>query len=397
MKSVTSIVEELYKALENNDLQAGLERSVTNSRPTVARVLSSYPYLEELAEKVRKIKDFVLADMEFYIDLTMKSIERTKAVPHFAKTKEEALKIAEELVGSEKVVVKAKSMVTEEIGVREHLIKLGNEVWETDLGELLVQIEKGKPMHVIVPSVHITEVRAGELLSNLGFKGQAKIKEMLEFVKSFLREKFIKADVGISGANSIAADSGAFVLVENEGNIRNTTNLPKLHISFVGVEKIMPTLQDALLQALVQAGYTGSFPPTYVSVIAGPSSTADIEYKKMYGVHGPKEVHVVLYDGGRLNALKDGVFADQLHCIRCGRCQIECPVWQAAGNIWGGRTYGGPMGVIWTAITQGIDEAAPYAVFCLNCGRCKEVCPESIDIPEMMRELKKHYQEAVGI
>ena len=389
------MVDGLYSALEDADLQSGLKRSVSNSIPLVERALSSYPYLVELSERVRKVKEDVLADLEYYIDLVMKGVKRGRAIPHFIRTREDALGLVKDLVGSGKVVVKAKSMVTEEIGLREFLLNLGNEVWETDLGELLVQLEGGKPMHVIVPSIHITEARAAELLSKVGFKGKAKAEEMLGFVRSFLREKFVRADVGISGANSIAADSGALVLVENEGNIRNSTNLPGLHISFVGVEKIMPTLQDALSQALVQAGYAGSFPPTYISVIAGPSSTGDIEYKKLYGVHGPKEVHVILYDGGRLEALREGSLAEQLRCIRCGRCQIECPIWRATGNIWGGRTYGGPMGIIWTAITQGVDVAAPFSFFCLGCGRCRDVCPMDIDVPRMMRELRKLLQRSI--
>lgn len=395
LKGPSSVADELYKALEDADLQSGLRRSVSNSIPLVKRALSNYPYLIELSERVRKVKDHILADLEYYIDLVIKNIERNRAIPHFAKTKEDALKLVKELVGTNKVVVKAKSMVTEEIGLREFLLSLRNDVWETDLGELLVQLEEGRPMHVIAPSIHITETRAAKLLSKVGFKGEARAEEMLEFIRSFLRKKFIEADVGISGANSIAADSGALVLVENEGNIRNSTNLPRLYISFIGVEKIMPTLQDALSQALVQAGYTGSFPPTYISVITGPSSTGDIEYKKLYGVHGPKEMHVVLYDGGRLEALKRGLFAEQLRCVRCGRCQIECPIWQAAGNIWGGRTYGGPMGVIWTAITQGVSVAAPYSFFCLGCGRCREVCPMDIDIPRMMWELRKIFQRSI--
>jgi L-lactate dehydrogenase complex protein LldG len=388
--SVQKVAERLLKALDDEALQLGLKRSVMNASPLVFKVLKEHPSLTDIAQRVRKVKDEVLENLEYYIDKTMKSIERAKADPYFVKTKDEARKLVGELVGEGKLVVKGKSMVSEEIGLRDYLIGKGNEVWETDLGELLVQLAESKPMHVIVPSIHITQERAAELLEKIGFAGGkgASPEQLLEFVRRFLRDRFVKADVGISGGNSVAADTGALVLVENEGNIRSSTNLPDIHIAIVGVEKIMPTYIDAISQALVQAAYVGIYPPTYISVIASPSSTGDIEFKKLYGVHGPGKLHVILYDGGRLKAREEGALLDQLHCIRCGRCQVECPVWQLAGSIWGGKVYGGPMGIVWTAITEGPEIAAPLAIFCLNCGRCKEVCPMNIEIPGMIRYLK---------
>ena len=394
MRSAREVAEVLLKALEDKDLQAGLDRSILNSIPLIKGTLKRNPYIEDLAKRVKKAKDEVLGNIEYYIDKTMDNIRRFKGVAHFAKTREEVYKILDEVVGSEKIVVKAKSMVTEELKVREYLIERGNEVWETDLGELLVQLDKSKPMHTIVPSIHITKERSAQLLRGLGFNGGVEeVREMIEFVRRFLRERFVKAHVGISGANSVDANSGAVILVENEGNIRHVTNLPDIHVSIAGVEKIMPSYIDAICQAMVQAANIGTYPPTYLSAITGPSSTADIEFIRLYGVHGPKELHIILYDGGRIKVLKEGIFADQLHCIRCGRCQLECPIWQLAGNMWGGEVYGGPMGVIWTAITEGVEKAAPLALFCLNCGKCKEVCPMDIDIPNMMSELKRYYHD----
>ncbi len=153
----------------------------------------------------------------------------------------------------------------------------------------------------------------------------------------------------------------------------------------------MPTFEDAVHQVMVQSGYAGLYPPTYVNVISGPSSTADIEYHRVYGVHGAKEVHVILFNGGRLKALNNPILKEQLRCIRCGRCQIVCPIWDLSGNIWGGRVYGGPMGIGWTAITENIETAMPLSWFCLLCGACKEACPVKIDIPKIVRFLRKQY------
>ena len=273
---------------------------------------------------MKKAREKVIENLEYYIDKTLKSIEMSKGTPYYARNKDEALKILRDIIGSGKVIVKSKSMVTEEIGVREYLEKLGNEVWETDLGELLVQIANEKPMHPIIPAIHIPRERAVELLKKVGLKLKPNdpIELIVSKVREFLREKFAKADIGISGANVMAADTGAIVLVENEGNIRNSTNLPLTHIAIVGVEKIVATYYEAVLQSMVQSAYAGIYPPTYLSVITGPSSTADIEGYRVYGVHGPKQLHVILYDGGRVAAFRKEPLNKQLLCIKLSLIHI---------------------------------------------------------------------------
>ncbi len=389
------VLSAIFPALDNKDLRIGLERSVKNLAPASIRALNTWPYLVELAEYVRKVKEEVLQNIDYYIDKTMKSVERCAGHAYLARTSDEVKKIVDDIIGDEKkLIVKAKSMVTEEIQLREHLIAKGHEVYETDLGELLIQLSGGKPMHAIAPAIHIPREEAARLLKKIDpdIREDMSIEELTARVRLFLREKFVKADVGISGANSIAADTGAVFLISNEGNIRNSTNLPPVLISITGVEKIMPTIKDAFFQALVQSGYAGLYPPTYLSVVAGPSSTADIEYHRVYGVHGAKEMHVILYDGGRMNALRDEYLWEQLLCLRCGRCQAECPIWDLVGNTWGGRVYGGPMGIGWTAIVEGIDAAAPLAMLCLGCGKCREVCPSKIDMPSIIRYIKSKFR-----
>jgi len=384
--------EEIHRALYMKSLRKGLSRSVNRLVPAPYRILDRWRYLLGYTEEIREAKEKVLNDIDYYIDATMKMVEETKGHAYYAKTKDEAVKLVKDLVGKDKLIVKSKSMVTEELGLREELDR-DNTVFETDLGELLIQFSRDKPMHTTAPAIHITREKAIMLLKRHGVKVRDNMSttEIVGMVRLFLREKFVKADAGISGANSIAADTGSIFLVSNEGNIRNTTSLPPIHIAITGVEKIMPTMELAFKQAVTQAAYAGLYPPTYVSVISGPSSTADIEFERVYGVHGPKEVHVILYDGGRVEALKDEVISEQLYCIRCGRCQAECPIWQLVGNTWGGRVYGGPMGMGWTAIIEGIEKASSLSHFCLLCGKCREVCPMKIDMPRIIRYLKMYY------
>ncbi|MFN4046437.1 MAG: LUD domain-containing protein, partial [Acidilobaceae archaeon] len=324
------------------------------------------------------------------IEKTMESLERAAAKPYYAETADEARTIIGKIVGSGKRIVMAKSMAASEIGLRSYLESLGNEVWETDLGEFLIQLEGSKPMHTIAPAVHMTREKASALVAEK-VKAQVSrgsVEETVSAVRRFLRDKITTADVGISGANALAADTGAIVLVENESNIRLVTSAPPIHVAVVPVDKIVPTLIDAFKVAVVQAAYAGLYPPTYINIIAGPSSTADIEQVRVYGAQGPREVHVILLDNGRVKASRDPILKEQLYCIRCGRCQFECPIWVHTANTWGSPTYGGPMGIVWTAITLDMVEAGKLAYLCLECGRCDEACPVNINISKELRHLK---------
>lgn len=390
MTSAESVARELLRALEDRDLQVGLSRSVATATASIRSTLSAYPHVVELAKEVRRKKDEVIENLEYYVDLAMKNVEKRGGHAYFAKTKAEAAKIVGDIVGQGKLVVKAKSMVTEEIGLREYLQERGNEVWETDLGELLIQISGDRPMHLLGPALHMSKERIARLLRQVGLEAREDMKheELVALARRFLRDKFVRADVGISGANSMAADTAAIVLVENEGNIRHTTNLPPVHVAVVAIDKLMPTYADAINQVIVQSAYAGLYPPVYLSVISGPSATGDIEYHVVRGAHGPKELHVILYDGGRMQARKHPLLRESLRCIRCARCQVECPVWDVVAGVWGSGPYGGPTGLNWVAIVEGEEAAAPLAVFCLLCGRCKEVCPMEIDHPRVLRYLK---------
>ena len=389
----------LLRALDNADLQEALHQYVPGSEERVREFLARRPDIKELAREVKSIKEYSIAHLDELIDQAMESLKSVGAVPHYASDSGEARDLVLRLVGKGKLVVMSKSMTAEEVGLREHLEAAGNEVWETDLGQLLVQLEGGRPMHSIAPAIHMTVRRVAELLRGLGLdvSDSDTPQQMVAKVREFLRSKFISADVGISGGNVLAAREGALLLVENEGNIRMVTNLPRLHVALVGVEKIVPTVLDAFKVILVQAAFAGLYPPTYVSLIAGPSSTGDIGHRRVYGAHGPPEVHVVLIDNGRRKAVGDLVLREQLRCIRCGYCQFVCPVWGQTANNWGGLTYGGPMGVGWTAITEGLEAGEAVSMMCLGCGRCDVACPVEIPLSSIIQDLKNRFVSSLGL
>jgi len=392
------IVARAFEASEDRELRRLFGKVIPSVSEKVYAILKRYPYIERIAEEVSRIKRYSIENMESLLRQAMESVERVGGRGYYARTPEEARKIIGEIVGRGKVVIKGKSMITEEIGLNSYLKSLGNEVWETDLGMLIIQAGGERPSHPVIPALHLAKERVVRFLkkgAGVDVEEANSIGEIVKMVRSFMRDKFVRADVGITGANAFAADTGATVTVENESNNRLTSALPEKHIVVASVDKIVPTLEDAVKVAMVQAAFAGLYPPTYINIIAGPSSTADIEYERVYGAHGPREYHVVFVDNHRLAASKDPLLSDMLRCIRCGRCVVECPVYQAVGPIWGHGAYNGPMGVVWLYITEGIEVAGPLSMLCVHAGNCREVCPLHIDIPNIMQRIKAEYVRRV--
>jgi len=212
---------------------------------------------------------------------------------------------------------------------------------------------------------------------------------MVATARKLLREKYFQADIGMSGANVVAADSGTLFLIENEGNVRLSTGAPPIHIALVGIEKIVPTLGEAYKVAEVTWRYASYPVPSYVSLVSSPSKTGDIEKVTTYGAHGPKELHVVFIDDGRTKLAKHPVLGQALYCLRCGGCLYECPVFAVTTGYFGDKYFAG-IGAVWAAmISQNVEKAAAVAYTCLTCGRCKIRCPMEIDGPEMVVALRK--------
>jgi L-lactate dehydrogenase complex protein LldG len=365
-----------------------IERALENNIPKVDSILEKYPYLVTMADEIREAKMKVIGNLESYVRMTMESIESTGGKAYLAKSVADAQNILNKIVGTGKKIVMAKSNVAHEIDTINTLEKSGNSVSETDLGAYLIQLSRDESSHIVFPSLHMTREEIGSMLhKELGLQLSEKstTEEIVAAVRQHLRIKYIEADIGISGANAISADTGSVVLVENEGNIRIDTVFPPTHIIITGIDKIVPTLNDAMKEAMVQSAYAGLYPPTYVNVTSGPSSTADIELRRVSPATGPKEVHVILLDNGRMEASLDESMKEALLCIKCGRCYFSCPVYRVLGKDWGKQPYGGPTGAMWTAI---VNKDYVTAEYCTHSGGCREVCPMKINIPKVLEYIK---------
>jgi L-lactate dehydrogenase complex protein LldG len=391
-----SYKKEIMDAAHNDRLRLALSRAVKSFRANVKNALAKFPHTVALADEVLKIKEKAIPDMEKLTRQAIDSLEENKGKGYIARTAEEALEIIGNLVGTKKLIVKGKSMTGEEIGLREHLEKIGNEVYETDLGEFIIQKLGDKPMHITSPSIHVPREDVARLFSRV--MGQeiapdAEIADMVALAREYLRDKFFRADIGISGANAVAAETGTLFIIENEGNIRLSTSAPPVHIALVGMEKLVPSLSDAFKVSEVTWRYANYTVPSYVSLVSGPSKTGDIEKVTTYGAHGPRELHVIFLDAGRTRLAKYPRLRQALYCLRCGGCLYECPVFAVTAGHFGDKYFAG-LGAVWAAIVnEDKEKAASLAYTCLTCGRCRQRCPVKIDVPEMVIELRKMLAE----
>jgi iron-sulfur cluster protein len=383
--------KEVMDAVHNDRIRLALSRAIKSYRGNINEAMRRFPHTIKMAEEVKAIKEQAIGDMENLTRKACESIEYNKGKAYVARTVDEALGIVDQLVGSGKLIVKGKSMTGEEIELREYLEHRGNEVFETDLGEFIIQKLGSRPMHILSPAIHVPKEDVAELFSKLtGEKLPSDdIARLVAVAKKLLREKYFLADVGMTGANVVAADTGTLFLIENEGNIRLATAAPPVHIALIGMEKLVPTLSDAFKVAEVTWRYANYTVPSYVSLISGPSKTGDIEKVTTYGAHGPKELHVIFLDGGRIELAKHPILRQALYCLRCGGCLYECPVFAATAGHFGDKYFAG-CGMVWAGmISNKSEKAAALAYTCLTCGRCKVRCPMQIDTPAMCVELRR--------
>jgi len=396
MSVFTDYKKEIMDAAHNERIRVALSRAIKSYRANTNNALKKFPHTIKMAEEVREMKEKAIGEMEELAQKACEAIEENKGKAYIAKTADDALNIISELVGSGKLIVKGKSMTGEEIELREHLEELGNEVYETDLGEFIIQKLGSRPMHILSPAIHVPREDVAQLFSKItGEELSTDIETLVATARKLLREKYFEADIGMSGANVVAADTGTLFLIENEGNIRLATGAPPVHIALVGMEKLVPTLGDANKVAEVTWRYANYTVPSYVSLVSGPSKTGDIEKVTTYGAHGPREFHVIFMDAGRTELAKHPILRQALYCLRCGGCLYECPVFAVTAGHFGDKYFAG-IGAVWAAmISQNIEKAASMAYTCLTCGRCKVRCPMNIDVPEMVVELRKLIAEGV--
>lgn len=280
-----------------------------------------------------------------------------------------------------RTVTKSKSMLSEELGTNHAMEAAGLRVVETDLGEYIIQLNDETPSHIVGPAMHKTKADIRDIfVRELGMEPTDDAEEMVAFARKMLRDDFLNADMGVSGANFLIAETGSVGLVMNEGNGRMCTSLPRVHIALVGIEKIVDTVEDyALLTQVLPSSSTGQKLTVYTNIINGPRRPDETD--------GPEHVYVILVDNGRSDIYATQ-YAEALACIRCGACQNACPVYRSTGGHAYGWVYGGPIGAVLTPLMVGLENAAPLPHASSLCGSCKQVCPVDIDLPRMLLDLR---------
>ncbi|MQF68968.1 iron-sulfur cluster-binding protein [SAR202 cluster bacterium AD-804-J14_MRT_500m] len=377
--------------LANEKLQAHLARSMgvfDLARQDAIDELSEDRW-EELREEGRRIKAHTLNNLDFYLDLLTDRILENGGQVHFATDSEEAKAIVGRIAKSRnlKRAIKSKSMVSEEIGLNEYLDEIGVEPVETDLGEYIIQLAEETPFHLIAPAMHKTKEEVSELFKDkLDRPNLTEIEDMADAAREVLREKLISADLGITGANFLVAETGTLVLVTNEGNGRFCTSVPKVHIAIAGMEKLIPSLEDlGVFIRLLPRAATGQRISSYVTHISGPRRNHDED--------GPEEFHLIIVDNGRSELLKEPELREALYCIRCGACLNACPVYKKVGGHAYGWVYPGPIGAVISPMLVGLERAKDLPQASSLCGACRDVCPIKINIPRMLLKLRNELAE----
>jgi L-lactate dehydrogenase complex protein LldF len=348
------------------------------------------PDYQELRDQANRIKQHTIENLDHYLEQL-----ESKVIEHGGKVLwcRDGGEVVDFLVmlAREKntnLIVKSKSMVTEEFDLNERLAQHGLEPVETDLGEFIIQLAREKPYHIVLPALHMTRYQVADLFSEkLGVEREEVIEKQTKIARAVLREKFLRAGIGITGANFLVADSGAVVMATNEGNGRFTSTAPKVHVVVAGIEKLVPRAKDlATFLKLLGRSATGQPLTVYTSFLSGPRRAGEID--------GPEEFYLILLDNGRTKLLADREKRQSLYCIRCGACLNHCPVYRKIGGHNYPWVYSGPIGAIITPQYQGVLRH-PWLPFASSlCGACADVCPVKIEIPRILLSLRSEVNKA---
>jgi L-lactate dehydrogenase complex protein LldF len=386
-------------ATNDAQLRGNLRRATHTIRDKRAQAVAELTDWAELRAAGAAIKDRTLRHLDHYLERLEEAVTRAGGHVHWARDAAEANRIVTDLVRAtgETDVVKVKSMATQEIGLNEALAEAGITAYETDLAELIVQLAGDRPSHILVPAIHRNRSEIREIFrEGMARWGRAapdgltdRPEDLAEAARLHLREKFLSAKVGVSGANFMVAETGTMVVLESEGNGRMCLTLPETLISVVGIEKVVPTWRDleVFLQLLPRSSTAERMNP-YTSTWTGTATAGG-------AADGPSVFHLVLLDNGRTATLSDQVGRQALRCIRCSACLNVCPVYERAGGHAYGSAYPGPIGAILTPQLRGtaspVDASLPFASSL--CGACYEVCPVAIDIPDVLVHLRERVAE----
>lgn len=377
-----------HDALGNPQIRANFRRAMDGLMAKRRDVFSDWD-LETLRELGANIRLRALARLPDLLEQLEANCQANGIQVHWAENGDEACRVIRQICErhSAKAVIKGKSMVSEEMHLNAHLEAAGIEALESDLGEYLVQLNEQTPSHIIMPAIHLNTDEISQIMHDkTGTERTRDVDVMTAAARAQLRERFMAADVGISGVNFAVAETGTLCLVENEGNGRMTTAVPPVHIAVTGIEKVVEHLRDVPpLYALLTRSATGQHVTTYFNMISSPRKPGEHD--------GPREVHLVLVDSGRSSIYQDDELLDTLRCIRCGACMNHCPVYTRVGGHTYGTTYPGPIGSILMPHMLGLEQTKDLPTASSLCGACGEVCPVKIPIPDLLVRLRR---ESVG-
>jgi L-lactate dehydrogenase complex protein LldF len=370
-------------AVADLQLRRKLENATGRHLDHVAATRAEFPAYETERDASRRIKEDSIARLDELLVQLKERLEANGCTVFVAANAAEARKYVVDLARERGVrrVVKGKSMATEEIALNPALAEAGCDVVETDLGEYIVQLRNERPSHIITPAIHLSKEDIGLLFNEkLHIPYTSEPTALTAAARERLREVFLSADMGVTGANFAIAETGTLVLVENEGNGRMSSTLPEIFVAVMGIEKVIPSIADLshFLEVLARTA-TGQKLTTYTNFISGPRRSGDVD--------GPREVHVVMLDNGRTTMLADPVLREALYCLRCGACLNVCPIYRRVGGHAYGSTYPGPIGsIVSPSLFGGATATLPFAS--TLCGACREICPVKIDIPRILLHLR---------
>ncbi len=326
------------------------------------------------------VKNHVLSNLDSYLLEAETSLQKNGVQVHWAEDADDARRIVADIAraGQVRKVVKAKTMVSEELAINPMLEGMGVEVLETDLGEYIIQLLQQPPSHIVGPAIHLNLAQIRQLFhERFQTPPDASPEHLAAVARQLLREGFLKADMGISGGNFVVAETGTLALIENEGNIRLSTSAPRIHVALVGIENLLPRFTDlAVFLSLTARAATGQRLGTFVSLIQGPRQPDEPD--------GPEKVHVVFVDNGRSSVLADPEAWETLRCLRCAACLNACPVYRQTGGHAYGYVYSGPIGAILSPGLLGLEETKPLPYASSLCGACFQACPVRIPIPKLL-------------
>ncbi len=412
----TDLTERSHLALEDAILQGALKRATDTFIERRRDAVATVPDWEGLRTRARQVKEHTINHLDYYLEQLVEKVTTLGGQVYWAHTGDDVNRYIIELARARgvKSVVKAKSMTTEEIELNHALEAAGVRPIETDLGEYIIQLAHEKPSHIIVPAIHKTREQISDLFEEKLKAGRPRgVSEITAMARARLRDEFLSAGMGITGANFAIAETGTIVLVENEGNIRLSTQVPKIHVAVVGIEKVIPRFEDlsVFLRLLPRSG-TGQKLTAYTSFLNGPRvedvfaldenphAAGDGNGQRATEQRGstqqPHEFHLILMDNGRTNILADKQMRESLYCIRCGACLNVCPVYQKIGGQAYGWIYPGPIGAIISPQLQGLEKAAELPFASSLCGACRDACPVAINIPDLLLALRSKVREERG-